>query len=325
LEESPNALQMLNSYFSLRFFFKENCAKDIKTFAISDFSIGHRGACLQFPEHTMESYKAAAIQGAGIIECDVTFTKDRQLICRHAQCDLHYTTNIVTIPEMNAKCTKPWEPNQGEHPLCCASDFTLEEIKTLCAKMDSSNKLDAETPEEYVWSVSVASIDVDLSRSMSFPSFDRYAFGGTPSFRTDLYADEWCPKVLTHKESIELINEFEAYFTPELKIPQVEMPFDGDYTQEMYAQQMIDEYIEAGIPPEKVWPQSFVWEDVYYWIENTDYGDQAVALDGNYESTDEEIDDYLDEFVSMNVKIVAPPMQRLVEAAPDTEDLVRSG
>lgn len=36
------------------------------------FSIGHRGACLQYPEHTKESYLAAAKQGAGIIECDVS-------------------------------------------------------------------------------------------------------------------------------------------------------------------------------------------------------------------------------------------------------------
>jgi len=118
---------------------------------VSDFSIGHRGAALQFPEHTLESYKAAAIMGAGVIECDVTFTSDRQLICRHSQCDLHTTTNVVTIPELNAKCTKPWEPMQGEHPTCCASDFTLEEIKTLCAKMDSSFELNATTPEEYAF------------------------------------------------------------------------------------------------------------------------------------------------------------------------------
>lgn len=36
-----------------------------------DFSIGHRGACLQYPEHTQESYVAAMYQGAGIVECDV--------------------------------------------------------------------------------------------------------------------------------------------------------------------------------------------------------------------------------------------------------------
>ncbi len=33
--------------------------------------------------------------GAGIVECDVTFTKDHQLVCRHAQNDLHTTTNIL--------------------------------------------------------------------------------------------------------------------------------------------------------------------------------------------------------------------------------------
>ncbi|SEA75207.1 Glycerophosphoryl diester phosphodiesterase family protein [Thiothrix caldifontis] len=40
-------------------------------FRKTDFSIGHRGAALQFPEHTKESYEAAARMGAGIIECDV--------------------------------------------------------------------------------------------------------------------------------------------------------------------------------------------------------------------------------------------------------------
>ena len=64
-------------------------------FRKTDFSIGHRGAALQFPEHTKESYIAAARQGAGIVECDVTFTRDGNLVCRHAQNDLHTTTNIL--------------------------------------------------------------------------------------------------------------------------------------------------------------------------------------------------------------------------------------
>ncbi len=67
-------------------------------FKKSDFSIGHRGAALQFPEHTRESYEAGARLGAGILECDVTFTKDKQLVCRHAQNDLHTTTNILVTP-----------------------------------------------------------------------------------------------------------------------------------------------------------------------------------------------------------------------------------
>ena len=42
---------------------------------------------MMFPEHTLESYEAAKM-GAGILECDVTFTKDRELVFRHSQYDL---------------------------------------------------------------------------------------------------------------------------------------------------------------------------------------------------------------------------------------------
>ena len=77
-------------------------------FRKTDFSIGHRGAALQFPEHSKESYQAAARMGAGVIECDVTFTKDRQLVCRHSQCDLHTTTNILSVPALAAKCSQPF-------------------------------------------------------------------------------------------------------------------------------------------------------------------------------------------------------------------------
>ena len=53
-------------------------------FKPSKFSIGHRGAPLQFPEHTEESYRAASLMGAGILECYVTFPKDKVLVCRHS-------------------------------------------------------------------------------------------------------------------------------------------------------------------------------------------------------------------------------------------------
>ena len=79
------------------------------------------------------------------------------------------------------------------------------------------------------------------------------------------------------------------------------MPFMGEYTQETYAQQMIDEYMEAGVPPSEVWPQSFLWEDVHYGIENTANGDQAAALDENDNATNDEIDVYLHTLVENNV------------------------
>jgi glycerophosphoryl diester phosphodiesterase len=267
------------------------CGANTEKFFISDFSIGHRGAALQFPEHTEISYRAAARMGAGIIECDVTFTMDKELVCRHSQCDLHTTTDVVTRPELNAKCTTPWSP--GVAPRCCASDFTLEEIKTLCAKMDSANDIGAETAEGY-------------------------AFGGTADFRTDLYQTE-CESVLTHKESIEIILSVGAKFTPELKEPAVEMPFDG-FTQADFAQKLIDELVEYNVPPANVWQQSAVEADIRYWIENTDYGDQAVALDFGDSRPRSEDYDWLLAVQATGAKYVAPPMWKLVEANPAAGD-----
>lgn len=77
-----------------------------RSYAPKTFSISHRGAPLMFPEHTREGIMAAYRMGAGIIECDVAFTKDRQLVCRHSQCDLHTTTDILARPALAAKCTR---------------------------------------------------------------------------------------------------------------------------------------------------------------------------------------------------------------------------
>src|SRR5262245_44895575 len=178
----------------------------------TDFSIGHRGAPLQFPEHTKESYEAAARMGAGIVECDVTFTKDKQLVCRHSQCDLHTTTNILAVPALAAKCSQPFKPadpvaGTPASAQCCTSDITLAEFKTLQGKMDASNPK-ATTVEQYI--------------------------NATPSWRTDLYAGKGT--LMTHRESIVLFKKLGVKMTPELKEPSVPMPFDG-YTQQSYAQQ----------------------------------------------------------------------------------------
>jgi glycerophosphoryl diester phosphodiesterase len=56
------------------------------------------------------------------------------------------------------------------------------------------------------------------------------------------------------------------------------MPFDG-FSQQDYAQKLIDEYKAAGVPASDVWAQSFNLEDVLYWIENEpEFGAQAVYL-----------------------------------------------
>jgi glycerophosphoryl diester phosphodiesterase len=102
-----------------------------KPVAISDFSIGHRGGgTLQFPEETKQSEDAGARMGAGVLECDVSFTGDRGLVCRHSLCDLHTTTDILVRPELAKKCTVPFTPANGTAPanaLCCTSDITTAE------------------------------------------------------------------------------------------------------------------------------------------------------------------------------------------------------
>ncbi|HKA41663.1 MAG TPA: glycerophosphodiester phosphodiesterase family protein, partial [Burkholderiales bacterium] len=167
-------------------------------FKRTDFSIGHRGAALQFPEHTKEAYQAGARMGAGIVECDVTFTKDGELVCRHAQNDLHFTTNILLTP-LAATCIKPFTPavldSAGKVVTpataeCRTSELTLAEFKSLRGKMEAFNPA-ARTPEEFQ--------------------------GGTPAFRTELYTGRGT--LMSMRDSIELNEKNGVKHTPELKGP----------------------------------------------------------------------------------------------------------
>ena len=272
-------------------------------FSTSDFSIGHRGASLQFPEHTKESYLAAARMGAGIIECDATFTKDKELVCRHSQCDLHLTTDILTRPDLAAKCSIPFTPANGgkASAKCCTSDLTLAEFKSLRGKMDSADT-SAETVTEYI--------------------------AGTPGWRTDLYAVPGT--LMTHKESIDLIDSLGLKFTPELKSADVPMPYEGDYSQQDYAKALIADYKAAGIAPERVFPQSFNLDDVLYWIRNEpEFGTQAVYLDDRYRGNGINPDDpasfspTMQELSDQGLKYIAPPIWMLL-ALDETGKIVPS-
>ena len=156
--------------------------------------------------------------------------------------------------------------------------------------MDASN-LEATTVEEYM--------------------------AGTANWRTDLYAT--CGTVMSHRESIALFQELGVKMTPELKEPSAVMPFGGTYTQQDYAQQMIDEYKEAGVKPSQVFAQSFSVEDVRYWIKNDpQFGWQGVYLDGRYDDKSFDHADpatwspTMEQLVGDGVQIIAPPMWMLL-------------
>lgn len=275
----------------------EQCADG--PFYKTDFSIGHRGGgTLQVPEHTKESHEAGSLMGAGIQECDVTFTKDRQLVCRHDQCDLHTTTNILVTP-LAAMCSQPFKPAEFDaagvrvtaaSALCCTSDLTVDQFKTLKGKMDAFNP-DAKTPAQFQ--------------------------GGTPNWRTDLYATG--ATVLTHKESIELLQKLDSDYTPELKAAnrgaklQVEAVFGS---QAAYAQALIDDYKAAGVSPRRVWPQSFSKDDVLYWIKREPaFGRQAVYLDDANLPADVPSAAELKSYAQQGIRVVAPPMWVLLTVA----------
>ncbi|HET6981582.1 MAG TPA: glycerophosphodiester phosphodiesterase family protein, partial [Myxococcaceae bacterium] len=266
------------------------------------FSIGHRGgATLQFPEHTREDHLAGARMGAGTQECDVTFTRDGELVCRHDECDLHTTTNILVTP-LAGKCTQPFSPaefdaagnrTKAASALCCTSDLTVSEFKSLKGKMDASNP-SATTPEQFQ--------------------------GGTPNWRTDLFSTG--AEVLTHKESIELIRSLGNQFTPEAKVfnPAAKTkPEDvfGSNPRAKFTQKIIDEYKAAGVPAHEVWAQSFFREDVEYWIQHDpQFGKQAVYLDDRYDTGTPKLDPLnpstwvpsFQELGSRGYRVIAPPI-----------------
>lgn len=257
------------------------------------FSIAHRGAPLQFPEHTKEAYQAGARMGAGIVECDVTFTNDGQLVCRHDECDLHTTTNIVNTP-LNNKCTTPWT-GANSSPKCCTSDLTLSEFKSLTAKMDASNP-SATTAEGYL--------------------------GGTASWRTDLYTGRGT--LMTLKESIALNRRNGVGHTPELKAGNPERIKAVFGSQANYAQAMINQFKLAGVNPKDVWAQSFNKDDILYWIKaDPRFGKQAVYLDDIDPTSTPPVPplsrEELRQLRKQGVQIIAPPIPALLEVNGDDE------
>lgn len=273
----------------------QHCAATRESYKPTLFSIGHRGAALQFPEHTRESYEAAARMGAGIVECDVTFTKDKELVCRHAQNDLHTTTNILATP-LASKCIKPFTPAVFDAAgalvapaaaECRTSELTLAEFKSLRGKMDAFNPR-GRTVAEYM--------------------------AGTPNWRTDLYAGPTSGTLLSLKEAIALYKQLGVKMTPELKAPSVAMPFDG-FTQAAYAQKMIDTHKAAGVPARDVWAQSFDINDILYWVKSEPaFGRQAVFLDGANRPADVPTAEQLKAYRAAGVRIVAPPLWVLLTA-----------
>ncbi|KAI9351355.1 PLC-like phosphodiesterase [Obelidium mucronatum] len=157
-------------------------------------TIGHRGAALIAPEETIKSFQIAVDSGAGWIECDAAVTKDLQLVCRHSVCDLHFTTDILSRPDMLAKCNgqfTPYKNGTDASVNCCTYDFTLAELNTLCSTMETVTNGKALTIDQYLVS--------------------------SPPFRTNGVAKGECHKMVSHKEHLKFAKTKKVNVIPELK------------------------------------------------------------------------------------------------------------
>eukprot|EP00928_Gymnodinium_smaydae_P000631 TRINITY_DN10240_c0_g2_i1.p1 TRINITY_DN10240_c0_g2~~TRINITY_DN10240_c0_g2_i1.p1 ORF type:complete len:586 (+),score=84.14 TRINITY_DN10240_c0_g2_i1:63-1760(+) len=159
--------------------------------ARNDKVLGHRGAALVAPEESYTSLRIGAESGAGYLECDVSPTSDLELVCRHSNCDLDSTTDLVTKhPDLNAKCTEPFVPGSGKKATCCTFDFTMQELGRLCGIMESGINASAATYADYLV--------------------------GPPGYRSEAGGDG-CHPLLSYKGYLRLLKKSGINAIPELK------------------------------------------------------------------------------------------------------------
>ena len=93
--------------------------------------VAHRGASGYLPEHTLEGYRLAILQGADIIEPDLVATRDGHLVARHEP-NITQTTDVAQRPEFAAR-RRRYIVDGAEEEGWFTVDFTLAELRTLRA------------------------------------------------------------------------------------------------------------------------------------------------------------------------------------------------
>ncbi|TXR47801.1 glycerophosphodiester phosphodiesterase [Phyllobacterium endophyticum] len=254
-------------------------------FKRTDFSISHRGAPLQYADHTEVGYEAAIKMGAGIIECDVTVTKDNQLVCRHGDCDLAETTDILTRPELARKCTGQFKPFVPAHfdwlgfhgavdatAKCCTTDFTLAELKTLRGKVDRGFNKSASTAQLYPMSEAAG-----------------YAQMG---------------HVMSHADSIALFKKNGVKMIPEVKSASA---FPKGLDHDGFRKLLIKAYVDAKVDPSDVFIQTFNKNDVLYLNKNEPAfaKNAALLMYGVEKKSKDDANKYMQDLYDEGIRTVA--------------------
>jgi len=192
-----------------------------------------RGASMQIPEHTRESYHAAVRMGAGSLGCEATFLSDKKtLVCRTSDCDLAYTTNILTTSFRSKACTQ-YTPGVGIE--CCASKLSKTEFKSLCGTMRLFGDTNAPTEQAYVESLRV-----------------QYR-------ETTVYQDGGCSEVMTFEDYISLAKQANVSMVPQL----LDVDITG-FGATLQAREFATQFSAADKP--YVYPQSSNVQVVKEWL-----------------------------------------------------------
>lgn len=104
------------------------------------------------------------------------------------------------------------------------------------------------------------------------------------------------------------------------------MPFNG-YTQEQYARDMLDTFVNRSIDPSRVYAQSFNPPDIFQWIkEYPEFAKQAIYLDedGDTPATLANATARLPSLAAQGVKIIGPPFGYLLTTTSDNKTIIPS-
>ena len=135
--------------------------------------IAHRGASGYRPEHTLAAYELAIDMGAQFIEPDVVMTKDGVLVARHentlAVLDpisgaiTEATTNVHVLAQFaSRRSTKIIEGKSVTGWF--SEDFTLAELKTLCARERLPKERPANVAHDDKYPIPTLQEVIDLAR-----------------------------------------------------------------------------------------------------------------------------------------------------------------
>lgn len=168
-------------------------------------NIAHRGSSGMMPEHTLEAYKLAIQQGADIIECDVSVTKDFQLICAHESW-INHTTNVAEHSEFRNRVRTYKVAGHGEITDYFTIDFTLAELKTLGRVQQHSYR-----DHRFDGLFKIATLDeyIDLAQ--------REDVGIYPEIKDPIFINSFLPDDLRFEDMIIETLHDRGYTTPESK------------------------------------------------------------------------------------------------------------